>query len=137
MKKTTLKWLALSIALAFTVSSCSDNVVSDNPNDNQNNLKPTFSKIQQEVLNNYCISCHSGSSPNGNLNLESGKAYANLVNKQNKANNAVYVKPGSSSESFLITMLTANSNFMPPSGKLSQNLIDSIKVWIDAGALNN
>lgn len=137
MKKGRMYILGLSLILAFSLNSCSDGVVSDDPNNNQSNLKPTFTSIQKNVFDVYCISCHSGSSPNGGLNLEEGKAYNNLVNKQNMVKNAVYVSPNNSESSFLILKLNGSTGVMPPTGKLSQNIIDSVKVWIDAGALNN
>lgn len=127
-----------TIMFAIVLCSCSDGVVGDDPKNNPNiQLKSSFSSIQQEVFNVHCVSCHSGVAPNGNLDLSAGLAYANIINIQNAGKFAVYIKPGNVEQSYLYSRLTSSSSPMPPTGKLAQNVLDTIKVWIEQGALNN
>ena len=144
-KKYTLKVIIILAATLSVMIGCSDEATS--PNDS-NNAGPTlssskFSDIQRQVFNTSCASsgCHSGSSVQANLNLSEGNSYNNLVNKQSLLNPTFFrVKPGDSENSFLIKMLKNNGNGssqMPPAGKLSNAVIDSIAAWINNGALNN
>jgi hypothetical protein len=70
--------------------------------------------------------------PSGNLNLSLGNAYSQLISKN-------LVVPRTSSVSRLYIKLNSdNQNIvMPPTGKLTQVLIDSVAAWIDKGALND
>jgi len=107
-------------------------------NNGSNGIRATFSSIQKEVFTPTCATsgCHGGSQ---NPNLSVGQAYDNLVNKASSQNSSLMrVKPGESSNSYLIKKLNGDgTSVMPPSGKLSQKAIDSIAAWIDQGALNN
>jgi hypothetical protein len=125
----------------FLISAC-ENLI-EGPEDEVNNggsngIRATFSSIQEKVFTPTCAlsGCHGGSQ---NPNLSSGQAYSNLVNKASSQKPSVLrVKPGESTNSYLIDKLTGDdTSVMPPSGQLSQATIDSIIVWIDNGALND
>jgi hypothetical protein len=51
----------------------------------------------------------------------------------------MYIEQGNSSRRYLFQRVSSDDVFsvMPPSGKLNQSFIDSLKVWIDNGAPNN
>lgn len=137
MQKIILKAIVLA-TLAVALLSCSDGIVSENPKDDKDiKIRAEYTKIQSEIFNQYCISCHSGVVPEANLDLSSGNSYNNIVNRDNLANTAKLVVPGNSDDSFLVHKMTTNVGFMPPTGKIDNYLIDTLKVWINNGALNN
>ncbi len=86
-------------------------------------LVATFDKDVLPLLNVRCNSCHSGSSPSGNIKLDT---YAEVMK---------YVDNGS-----LMGSINHASGFsaMPKNGsKLSLCEIRKIQTWIDAGAAGN
>lgn len=124
-----------SFLLAFSIvllSQCEDQIVSECKTGETVVMPARFSAIQERVFTPICVECHSGSVPTGNLRLSAGNAYSQLIDKQ-------IVIPGNSESSILFSRLTSDDpNFyMPPTGKLSQVLIDSIAAWIDKGAPND
>jgi hypothetical protein len=107
-------------------------------------LGPRLSSIQANIFTPNCIECHSGESPSGGLNLEEGKSYASLVEIKRRDNPEIRVVAGNSGSSFLInklenTNLGENGGKQMPLGKqpLDKEVIDVIRQWIDAGALDN
>lgn len=139
MKTKVLKHISI---LTFTIIfiACEDKIVTD-PDPKPSITLTTFSEIQTKVFNVSCASsgCHGGANIQGGINLTSGVSYSQLVNVNSLENPSLKrVLPGSSAQSFLIRKLEGTgTSIMPPSGKLSQATIDSIKAWIDRGALNN
>lgn len=128
---------ATTLALVLFSLSCSDGIVSELPGDNVE-IRAEFKSIQKNVFDAYCISCHAGQYASGGLDLSSGNSYNNLVNKLNAAGDQTFVSPGASEKSYIISRLTAdNSQIMPPTGAIESHLIDTLKVWINNGALNN
>lgn len=138
-----MQLLRFGIIVAFVVfTSCSDGIVSECPIEDTNvKVNSTFSSIQSEVLSKNCatIGCHSGPNPTAGLNLSQGVSYNNIVNKTAPFGGLVYIKPGNPDESYLLQRISSESpgSVMPPSGRLSQSVIDSVKLWIESGALNN
>jgi hypothetical protein len=113
----------------------------------------TFDRIQRQVFNQNCAvsGCHDSQSQSGNLLLETGAAYGNLVNQPPSnfaALNAgwlrVDVVPGVSGDpatSFILHKLEGDlpdatyGDRMPLNrGKLNGTLRDLIQRWIEAGA---
>ena len=105
--------------------------------------------IQQSIFNVSCLpaGCHNGVDRSGNLVLESGRSFGNLVNLS-PANDAaraaglLRVAPGDPRRSFLLIKLIGGTNFDPlygsPMPKVGAHLsaaeIDLIQAWIVAGA---
>jgi hypothetical protein len=139
MKTIFLKFIKI-ILLSIIFIACEDKIVTD-PDPKPSVTQTTFTEIQNKVFNVSCTSsgCHGGSNIQGGLNLTAGVSYSQLVNVNSLENPSLKrVQPGSSAQSFLIRKLEGTgTSIMPPSGKLSQSTIDSIKAWIDRGALNN
>ena len=77
-------------------------------------------------------SCHSGSDPAGNLDLETGRSYAAL----NRPGSG-YLDSIDPDNSVLYSMMTSASNPMPPQGKLSACDLQLIYQWMSEGARNN
>ena len=91
---------------------------------NCDNTNSTYSTVVQPALQTYgCVGCHSGPAPSGNILLTT---YANIN---------TYVQNGK-----LYGSITHNTGYsaMPQGGsKMNACIINKIKAWIDAGALNN
>jgi hypothetical protein len=81
----------------------------------------TYSLTISQLINNNCISCHSGSVLNGAISLS---GYANVQ--------AV------AASGLLMKALTGNGvSLMPQSGALSACKINQFQIWIRKGMLNN
>ncbi len=127
----------ISLIVILILWNCEANITTEC--DVENELQPTLTSIQAQVFNAYCVSCHSGSSPSGELDLSAGNAFTNLVNVPSVASGLKRVVPGNSAQSYLILRLNGANNepIMPPGGKLAPATIQTIAQWIDAGAENN
>ena len=136
-----IKHFLIILFLVFIMTSCENSIEGPediNPDNGVTDLQATFSSIQKNVLTPTCAlpACHGGSqSPN----LSAGQAYDNLVNKASAQNPSLLrVAPGESTNSYLIKKLNGDgTSMMPPTGKLSQDVINLIAEWINDGALNN
>lgn len=134
--------IPFSILLFFSlILGCSEHIVTKCEPEltPDNKMKASFAEIQKNVFTPTCATsgCHSGSQP---PNLTEGISYTRLVGVDNLAGDMQYVEPGNSENSYLIKKLLGEGtgSLMPPSGpKLDQDIIDSIRVWIDNGAENN
>ncbi|MCH8135540.1 MAG: Ig-like domain-containing protein [Proteobacteria bacterium] len=105
-------------------------------------FNPVFSEIQSNVFTPSCAgsSCHSGVNPRANLNLEAANSYAMLVGIASDQDGGIErVNPGSPDLSYLIRKLEniGGVGVMPPSGMLAQPVIETIRQWITAGALDD
>ena len=104
-----------------------------------------FSDIEQKVFAKSCAlsNCHTGDFPAQGLDLTPGQAYQNLVNVPSFAVPSwMLVEPNRSDRSYLITKIAGGDSLkgglMPLNGPpLRQEVIDSIRAWIDRGALDN
>jgi len=111
----------------------------------------TFDRIQRQIFNQSCAvsGCHDSQSKTGNLLLETGAAYTNLVGvTPNNANAAaagwkrVHVLDPTSGDP--ATSLLPQKLLGPPAGfgarmpfdrpKLDKSLIDVVELWVAAGA---
>lgn len=82
----------------------------------------TFSASIQPITDGYCKSCHSGSSPSGNVLLE----------------NYDQIKAIADDERFVNVINAANGYpLMPQGSALSECSIRTIEIWVAAGAPNN
>ena len=114
------------------VSGCinnSENVVVEPKSD------VSFSNEVRPILVEYgCISCHS----NGALNLSS---YETILNSNGSQYGSDIVIPEDANASGLVDKIEADPRFgarMPTGGPfLSGNEIETIRTWINEGALNN
>lgn len=98
---------------------------------------PDSVSFQSDVLplfRTHCSTpgCHSGSNPEGNLNLEDSKAYIQL-SQPGKG----YINLTKPEFSILYTQMNSTSQPMPPTGKLDECKINLILKWIQQGAKNN
>src|SRR5207245_10789734 len=98
----------------------------------------------QPIFNQNCasIGCHAGDFAAQGLNLESGKAYQNLVNvPSTEVTSVIRALPGNSPSSYLVNKLegTAILGAQMPYGQppLPAAEIQLIRDWIDQGAADN
>ena len=103
----------------------------------------TFTEIQATVFDFSCAGCHTGPAgpvmPAG-LDLSNAVAsYAGLFNVPSVGDPLIdRVEPGDADGSYLIQKMEGNAGtVMPPTGGLSQSVIDAIRRWIDSGAPDN
>ena len=92
----------------------------------------SFKNDVQPIFNQNCVSCHSGASASGNLNLEASVAYQNLSDPKSG-----YLDTINPTYSLLYASMISTSNPMPPNGKLSHCATDLILKWIQQKAKNN
>ncbi len=111
----------------------------------------SFAQNVQPIFNARCTSCHSGSSPFGDLDLSPGVSYANLVNKavssdcNSRVAGSVRIHPGDPQGSMLWRKIDNAADkclaAMPfgTSGliNVARADFDTIEKWIQEGALNN
>jgi len=100
--------------------------------------------IQQKVFTPSCATamCHAGADPEVGLNLEAGRAYANLVNRNaSTVQNWRRVVPGSPATSYLVVAFgradgpPPRDGFMPlGAAPLCVEKLEAVERWILAGA---
>ena len=108
-------------------------------------LEPTFTSIRTQVIQVWCVGCHTGIGrvPDGQLRLDANTAYGELVNVPSVGKpSAGRVVPGNPDGSYLIHKLEGRADIvgarMPMGGPfLSQADIAVIRTWIAQGAQNN
>ncbi len=98
----------------------------------------SYSRIQQQVFNNYCTTCHgAGDYAAGDLDLTEEQSYANLVNQEASLapEGESFVHPGEASNSFLVTILKEDLIRYNHTDVLPEDeLITLIETWINQGA---
>lgn len=96
----------------------------------------SFSADIIPVLTQNCATagCHSGTSPESNLNLEASKAYASLLKR-----GSGYVDTINPRSSVIYSSLVSVSSPMPPNGQrpLDACELKLIEMWMKQGAKNN
>lgn len=112
------KWLLSFVAIALT-AACNSYTSKDQGGAALSTTNsPAYADIQSQILQPYCLSCHSAAGGNlGGINLET---YANTVTYISQIQHAVIVKQS-----------------MPPGTPLSSGLQQLLATWISDGAPQN
>lgn len=108
----------------------------------------SFSGDVQPIFTANCAlsGCHAAPSPQENQNLTAGQAYANIVNVSSMQLPTMNrVTPGEPDSSYLVHKIQGTQVFVGGSGqrmpfggnRLPQSQINTIRNWIQEGALNN
>ena len=134
----------LLVSLAFTsilLLGCSEESTTE-PTQTASAPLSKLSDIQSKVFNTSCAlaGCHGSTNNQANLLLTDGNSFTNLVGVQSLLfPQFKRVAPDSSANSLLIKILKGEVSPRMPFNRdpLSAAVIDSIKKWIDNGALNN
>jgi hypothetical protein len=94
----------------------------------------SFSSDIIPLFNTHCSlsGCHSGSSPEGDLNLEASMAYTQLT-----SGNSGYVDTVNPEFSVLYVSMKSVSSPMPPTGNLDDCTTELVLKWIEQNAKNN
>jgi hypothetical protein len=134
----------ISISILVIINSCADHIVESTPSiidkQNQNKVLAEFSSIQTRVFN---LSCSVSGCHDGNIfpNLSEGSAFSNIVGVTGSSGQNL-IEPGDANNSYLYLKIIGTSGIlgdqMPKwQDPLPGEVIDSIKTWINNGALNN
>lgn len=128
-----LRWqlLILCALLAVGCSDLGDPVEPEIGGDDPDSSGITFSKDMQAIFAGYgCIVCHPHFA-----------SQAALVNVEAGEYGVPYITPGDPDNSVLFQKISRNFAFggpMPPSGSaVSQPDLDTVRTWIEEGALDN
>lgn len=102
----------------------------------------SFSSDIQPIFDLNCTSCHNTDQQanNGNLNLDTGLSYQNLVGINADGFNIKRVTAKDLNNSLLYKKIDGSMEYgsnMPLGGSLDETSQKLIKVWIEEGALNN
>ena len=142
MKKTPFLKMSCIVSGLMTIAlaACSEQSITDVGTPTE----ATFSSIQQNILTPGCArsGCHLGGNAEAGLNLQAGVAFQNLVNVQSTEDaQRLRVEPNNANNSYFFRKIAGNSGIagsrMPVGGRLSNDQIDAVRDWINAGALNN
>ena len=137
--KTLSRLLPIPI-LIVTLAACEhDNPVETEP---PNGDPSMFSEIQTTIFNTSCAlsGCHAGSSPQQNMDLSQGEAYAAIVNVPSQERpELMRVEPGNPDDSYLLMKIEGDPDIIGarmPLGRqpLSASQISLVRNWIAAGA---
>ncbi len=137
------KLTVLVLALALATAGCNGGGGTDPDDSNGISQDPSFSNEIQPVFTTNCASsnCH-GAAESAGLSLESGEAYAELVNVTSTSEpEYVRVLPDRPDSSYLVIKIEGDQSVgsrMPlTGGPLSSDTIQLIRNWISAGAEND
>ena len=131
-------FMLMTIAtLTVACSTNTENLVNE-PEEGGENTPPieqvSYANDVQPIFNGTCTNCHGGS---GGVNLTSFTALMSSVGN-NYGNNVVVA--GDADASGLVDKIEPNpqhGNRMPTNGSLTNTEIQTIRTWINEGALNN
>ena len=127
MQRTRRRALALVIpmgAMVFVLPVCG---AEDAP------AKITYDEHIQPILREKCFSCHNTDKRSGDLDM------TNYTNLMQGGGSGQVIEPGDSSSSYLYQLVTHQEEpYMPPeSPKLADAILNTVRDWIDGGALEN
>ena len=139
--------MPLVAASLFMVIACTDSPTAPTPSeDSPTGMEDaavafTFTQVQEQIFNPMCVNCH-GALPQAGLDLRSPQSHGNLVNVTSPISDVVYVVPGNPDASYLIHKLDGRDGIigsrMPQLGDpLPAELLELVRSWIQAGALDN
>lgn len=116
----------------ISLLSCTNENLGISPCDLKIPDEVTFKNDVLPLIQSNCSisGCHSGTNPAGHLNLEDSLAYDKLLQS-----GSGYIKVGNPKSSIVYLELTAETNYMPPSGKLSDCEVELVLRWIEQGAV--
>ena len=95
--------------------------------------KITYEEHLVPILRTKCFSCHNADKKKGDLDM------TNYTNLMLGGGSGEVVEPGDSASSYLYALVSHQDEpFMPPkSPKIADEMIETIRKWIDGGALEN
>lgn len=127
------------LALVVLVVGCSDRGTEPAGKGPGDGGTVSFAGDLQPIFDADCVGCH-GADGNGDLDLRPGLAWENLVGAASSGYSQTRVVPGKPEESLLYLKLSGSAGVgarMPAGGALDSAEIESFRVWISDGALDN
>lgn len=131
------------LALAVLVAACGGSDVGTGPDDGGGPpASPSFATHVNPIFDaKGCTagSCHGGGAGGLTLTGSASTNYSNLVSVQSSDPLFLLVEPGDADNSYLVRKVEGSAGARMPLGgsPLSSNQIQTIRNWIDSGALNN
>jgi len=105
---------------------------------------PTLTSLQTSIFTPKCAvaGCHAAPAPQQGMDLAAGRTYVYTVNADTvELPQYKRVAPGLSADSYLYMKISGDPRIvgdrMPLGGTLTAAEIDSVRAWIDAGALDD
>ena len=134
MRRAPLAASVVALGVAFAVVFVDSAIAAD----------AKFAATVQPIFDANCVACHQSGAAQQGLNLESGSAYAAVVNHRSAVVDRVLVVPGSPTTSYLMLKVLGTHGEvggkgvrMPMVGDLSPADIQALRDWIAAGAKND
>ena len=130
-----LSWLSATVAFCASFACCPlNNVTGQIPTKLAQSrvIETEYQNVIQPLLNSKCVKCHGPEKQKGGLRLD-----LKSTALQGGDSGEPAIKPGQSAESRLLELITSvdENERMPPEGdRLTNEQIDLLKKWIDAGA---
>jgi hypothetical protein len=134
------------VLAALLLAACGDVKSPTEPSAAPEGPAFTFAQIQAQIFTPTCAKagCHAASAASGEMVLEAGQAYGQIVNRPAVGNSSLdRIEPGDPERSYLIKKLRGDPDItgerMPLDnpGSLTQEQMDGIVGWVLAGAPNN
>jgi hypothetical protein len=133
-------WTVLTLA---ALASCTGGP-EDGGSDGGSGIAAKLSSIRSDIFTPNCsaTSCHGGANPVQGLDLASDGVHARLVDVDSTVAGQKVVVPGEPSESLLYIVVkdglpNGGIRKMPPGVSLSDEKVEAIRAWIEAGALDD
>jgi mono/diheme cytochrome c family protein len=109
-----------AVGTLVVASGCDDHVLNGNAP-----ASGIFLEDVLEIIDTQCIGCHAGLTADAGLDLSTD--FCSVVNGR-------IVVPKSPEMSLLYLRMRSTSEPMPPSGRLTTEQIDTVRIWIEEGA---
>ena len=127
------------ILLAVLLAGCSDHGDPVDPGGGGAPGPVSYAAQVQPLWNTHCIGCH-GAGGNGGLDLRAPGSRDRLVGAVAQGYPGVRVASGEPDQSVLYLKMTGAGGvgtLMPPAGALGADDLDTVRRWIEEGALDN
>jgi len=133
---------AVSLLILLAGAACGGDSGDPTAPEEPDGLMPTLSTIQTQVFDQFCSVHHGPAGAAADLDLSSGQSFTNLVNVSSTQVELNLVAPGDADASYLVHKVEGRAGIVGrqmPIGMLplTNEEIDAIRQWINAGARNN
>jgi mono/diheme cytochrome c family protein len=103
-----------------------------------------FAGQVQPIFDANCVVCHQSAGASGGLDLEDGDSYRSIVSVKSQESALARIDAGKPEFSYLLRKMDGthvqaggSGEQMPPTGALPPSVIQVVRDWVKAGAVNN